>query len=61
MKEDVSNNGKKRVVIVGGGLGGLELATRLVKTHFQVTLIDKNNYNYCLLYTSDAADDVYQV
>ena len=46
MKEDVSNNGKKRVVIVGGGLGGLELATRLVKTHFQVTLIDKNNYNY---------------
>ena len=33
MKEDVSNNGKKRVVIVGGGLGGLELATRLSLIH----------------------------
>ncbi len=33
------------MVIVGGGLGGLELAQRLRGSEFQVVLIDKNNYN----------------
>ena len=46
MEADISGNIKKSIVIIGGGLGGLELATRLVKTDFQVTLIDKNNYNH---------------
>ena len=41
-----TNNGMHRVVIVGGGAGGLELATRLGDTlgkrgKIQVTLIDK--------------------
>ncbi len=35
----------KRVVIVGGGFGGLKLALRLVKLNFQVVLIDRNNYH----------------
>ena len=37
--------GKKRVVIVGGGFGGLKLANKLSKSDFQVILIDKNNYH----------------
>lgn len=36
---------KKRVVIVGGGFAGLELAQRLAFEHFQVVMIDKNNYH----------------
>lgn len=36
---------KKRVVIVGGGFGGLKLANRLRKSQFQVVLIDRNNYH----------------
>ncbi len=46
MKVDFSNKNKKRIVIIGGGLGGLELTTRLIRKGFQVTLIDKNNYNH---------------
>lgn len=34
----------KRVVIVGGGFAGIELAKRLNRTH-QVVMIDKNNYH----------------
>lgn len=37
--------GKKRVVIVGGGFGGLKLAMKLNPKHFQVLLLDKNNYH----------------
>ena len=39
---------KKRVVIVGGGFGGLELANKLEKSGFQVVLVDKNNYHQFL-------------
>ena len=35
----------KRVVIVGGGFGGLKLALRLLKHNFQIVLIDRNNYH----------------
>ncbi|MDR2954673.1 MAG: NAD(P)/FAD-dependent oxidoreductase [Prevotella sp.] len=34
----------KRVVIIGGGFAGLELAKKLDKKLYQVVLIDKNNY-----------------
>ena len=37
--------GKKRVVIVGGGFGGLRLANELCGSNFQVILVDKNNYH----------------
>lgn len=36
---------KKRVVIVGGGFGGLKLARKLNDNDFQVVLLDKNNYH----------------
>jgi NADH dehydrogenase, FAD-containing subunit len=39
---------KKRVVIVGGGTGGLVLANRLPKDEFEVTVVDKQPYNYFL-------------
>lgn len=34
----------KRVVIIGGGFAGLELAKKMNKKLYQVVLIDKNNY-----------------
>ncbi|MBY0435955.1 MAG: NAD(P)/FAD-dependent oxidoreductase [Cyclobacteriaceae bacterium] len=34
-----------RVVIVGGGFGGLRLAKKLAKRNFQVVVLDKNNYH----------------
>ena len=45
MKANIAHTDKQRVVIVGGGLGGLELASKLVDNDFQVVLIDKNNYH----------------
>lgn len=35
----------KRVVIIGGGFGGLQLAKKLRKKNFQVVLLDKHNYH----------------
>ena len=35
----------KRIVIVGGGFGGLKLALRLLKHNFQIVLLDRNNYH----------------
>lgn len=45
MRANIKRNQLKRVVIVGGGIGGLHLAQALRKSNFQVVLIDKNNYN----------------
>lgn len=45
MSFNVPKNEKKRVVIVGGGFGGLQLANRLKGANYQVVLIDKNNYH----------------
>lgn len=45
MKANIERTDKKRVVIVGGGLGGLELAFKLVDDDYQVVLVDKNNYH----------------
>lgn len=45
MKANIERTDKQRVVIVGGGLGGLELAFKLVNDNFQVVLVDKNNYH----------------
>lgn len=35
----------KRVVIVGGGFGGLQLLLKIVRKGFQVVLLDKNNFH----------------
>src|SRR4030095_14458528 len=37
----------KRLVIIGGGFGGVNLALQLKNNpDFQITLVDKNNYNF---------------
>lgn len=43
---DIPDKGnKKRVIIVGGGFGGLKLARQLKSEEFQVLLLDRNNYH----------------
>lgn len=41
----VPETADKRVVIAGGGFGGLEVAKRLKNSGYQVVLIDKHNYH----------------
>ena len=38
-------SGQKRVVIIGGGFGGIKLTRALLRKNFQVVLFDKNNYH----------------
>lgn len=45
MSFNLPKTDKKRVVIVGGGFGGLKLANKLKNSNFQVVLIDRNNYH----------------
>lgn len=35
----------KRVIIIGAGFGGLQIAKKLSRKHYQIVLIDKNNYH----------------
>lgn len=46
MAFNVPKTDKKRIVIVGGGFGGLQLAKKLKNSNYQVILIDKNNYHH---------------
>lgn len=45
MTINIKETDKKRVVIAGAGFGGLKLARELIKSDFQVILIDRNNYH----------------
>lgn len=45
MRAKIKRGERKRVVVIGGGLGGLRLVKALRKSEFQVVLIDKNNYH----------------
>ncbi|SEG07209.1 NADH dehydrogenase [Parabacteroides chinchillae] len=45
MSFNIPQTDKKRIVIIGGGFGGLQLANKLKNTNFQIVLIDKNNYH----------------
>lgn len=36
---------RKRIVIIGGGFGGMRLASDLAEKSFEIILIDKNNYH----------------
>lgn len=58
MSINIQRNQKKRVVIVGGGLGGLRLAEDLYGSGMQVVLIDKNNFHQFppLIYQIASAD-----
>ncbi len=42
---NIPATGKKRVVIVGGGFGGLQIAKGLRNSEFQVVMLDKHNYH----------------
>jgi len=44
-KAFIPETDKKRIVIVGGGFGGLKLARKLAGKYYQVVLIDRNNYH----------------
>ncbi|MBL7888604.1 MAG: NAD(P)/FAD-dependent oxidoreductase [Bacteroidia bacterium] len=45
MQANINKTNLKRIVIIGGGFGGLKLARELSSSNFQVVLIDKNNYH----------------
>ena len=45
MSLNIEKGGKKRVVILGGGFSGLNVAKRLRRSGFQIVLIDRNNYH----------------
>jgi len=45
MSVNIPITSRPRVVIIGGGFGGLELAKRLKKIEAQIVLIDKNNFH----------------
>ncbi len=45
MKIDIPDINKPRVIIVGGGFGGIELAKSLGNTDVQVVMLDKHNYH----------------
>lgn len=45
IKINIPETGQKRVVIVGGGFAGLQLARKLSNSNYQVVLIDKNNFH----------------
>lgn len=44
-KINIPESERERVVIVGGGFGGLKMARQLSRKDYQVVLIDKNNYH----------------
>jgi NADH dehydrogenase len=45
MPVNIPETDKKRIVIIGGGFAGLELARKLMKSNYQVVLVDKNNFH----------------
>ena len=44
-KINIPESENERIVIVGGGFGGLQMARKLSRDNYQVVLIDKNNYH----------------
>jgi NADH dehydrogenase len=45
MNLNIPTTKAQRVVIIGGGFAGLELANKLHGQNFQVVILDKNNYH----------------
>jgi NADH dehydrogenase len=45
LKVNIPETGQKRVVIIGGGFAGINLAKELAKSDYQIVLVDKNNYH----------------
>ncbi|PUZ30459.1 NADH dehydrogenase [Chitinophaga costaii] len=45
IQPNIPDNGQTRIVIVGGGFGGISLAKQLKNAPFQIVLLDRNNYH----------------
>ncbi len=45
MNQHFPKGAKQRIVIVGGGFGGIELAKKLKKADVEVMMLDKHNYH----------------
>ncbi|HEY0271856.1 MAG TPA: NAD(P)/FAD-dependent oxidoreductase [Chitinophaga sp.] len=45
IQPNIPDTGQARIVIVGGGFGGISLAKQLKNAPFQVVLLDRNNYH----------------
>ena len=45
IQPNIPDNGQARIVIVGGGFGGISLAKQLRHSPFQIVLLDRNNYH----------------
>lgn len=45
MDVHIEKSSKERIVIIGGGFGGLKIAKNLSNSNYQVVLIDRNNYH----------------
>jgi NADH dehydrogenase len=45
MEIDIPQTGQKRIVIIGAGFGGIQLAKKLNKADYQIVMIDKNNFH----------------
>lgn len=45
MNPNIPETNRKRIVIIGGGFGGLKLIDKLRHSDFQIVLLDRNNYH----------------
>lgn len=45
IKINIPETKQERIVIVGGGFGGLTLARKLARSNYQIVLIDRNNFH----------------
>ncbi|MDD2612999.1 MAG: FAD-dependent oxidoreductase, partial [Bacteroidales bacterium] len=45
MRANIPEVEGKRIVIIGGGFAGLKLATELLRTNYQIVLLDMHNYH----------------
>jgi len=45
MEVELPEVGQKRIIIIGGGFGGVQLAKKLKKSNYQIVMIDKHNYH----------------
>lgn len=45
MRANIPEVENKRIVVIGGGFAGLTICKKLVKTDYQIVLLDKHNYH----------------
>lgn len=42
---DIPRNGQQRLIIIGGGFGGIQLAKSLKNSNFQIVMFDRHNFH----------------